>query len=307
MQHQWLVILNPVSGGMSNKLKQKRIADAINDSGLDLVWEHTKQKGDAIEIVKRSVSEGIRNIIVVGGDGTLNEVINGVLLQEKCASSAVKIAMFSHGTGNDFARSYHLPKKIDAAIQMLKSGSTKTIDAGWVSYEVENKTESRFFINILGMGFDGAVTDSANKSKQSIGRLTYLKAVLSTLMDYEPSLLKITIDNNAPIQEKVFTFNAGIGRFSGGGMKLVPHAVGDDGYLALTLMQPLSPIKALINLYRLFTGSIDKLKETQLLKGKEIHVAATPPIMAEAEGEFFGYSPFHIRVIPKAITIVVPK
>lgn len=306
MKNYWLVVLNPASGGLKSNTKQQKIIQLLNSAGLNLLWATTQQKGDAIQLVKNKVQEGIRQIIVLGGDGTLNEVINGVMLQKTCSSAEVKIAMLSNGTGNDFIRTFQIPKKTEHAIAMVQNSKVKTIDAGWVSYQINDAENSRYFINILGMGFDGAVTESANSTKGGIGRLTYLKSVLTTLFHYKPSVLKIKIDNLPLISEQVFTLNAGIGRYSGGGMQLVPHASSDDGQLAITLLRPLPHLTALLNLYRLFNGTINHLKQIQLMKGKDIRVEAYPPIMAEAEGEFFGYSPFYIKVIPKAISIIVP-
>jgi len=306
MSQKWLAIVNPVSGGNKDQQKSRNIISHIANKGFDVDVKLTYDKGSAINIAKEAVENNFRNIIIIGGDGTLNEVVNGVLLQQVAPSSEVKIGMFSLGTGNDFIRTLNIPKDYEMATDVLLQGKTKTIDAGLVSYYVDNKKTSRYFINVLGMAFDGAVTESANSTKGAIGKMTYLKSVITTLFKYEPTKIKIEVDDVVIANEIIYCINIGNCKYSGGGMRMVPDAIPDDGLFDITIMTPLPNLVALANLHRLFNGTIKQLKQVTALRGKKLKIYSAPEICAEAEGEFLGWSDFEVTIVPKAITIFAP-
>ncbi len=306
MSQKWLAIINPVSGGNKDQQQSRKIISHLVNQGFDIDAKLTYDKGSAINIAKEAVENNYRNIIVIGGDGTLNEVVNGVLQQQTIPSSEVKIGMFSLGTGNDFIRTMKIPKDYESATDILLQGKTKTIDAGLVSFHIDGKKTSRYFINVLGMAFDGAVTESANSTKGAIGKMTYLKSVVTTLFKYEPTKIKIEVDDVGVADETIYCINIGNCKYSGGGMRMVPDAIPDDGLFDITIMKPLPNLVALANLHRLFNGTIKKLKQVTALRGKKLKIYSEPEICAEAEGEFLGWSGFEVNIVPKAITIFVP-
>jgi YegS/Rv2252/BmrU family lipid kinase len=306
MPNEWLAIVNPVSGGNSNQQQSDKIITHLVNRGLNIEARLTYDRGSAIDIAKKGIEEGFRNIIVIGGDGTLNETVNGIFLQQNVKTTDVKIAMFSLGTGNDFIRTLQIPKDYKAAAEILLRGKTKTIDAGLVRYHIDEKPHVRYFINVLGMAFDGAVTESANSTKGAIGKLSYLKSVVITLFKYEPTKMRVVVDDKEVADELIYCMNVGNCKYSGGGMRMVPDSIPDDGLFDITILRPLPNLKALTNLHRLFNGTIYKLEETTHLRGKKIQVFSEPPICAEAEGEYLGESPFEIEIIPASVKIVVP-
>lgn len=306
MSEKWLTIVNPVSGANKNQKVSRKIISHLINQGFDLEIKLTYDRGSAIEISKAGVEAGFKNIIVIGGDGTLNEVVNGVMLQTATPSNTINIGMFSLGTGNDFIRTLNIPKDYEAATDVLMQGKVKTIDVGKVNYFLNNEPQSRYFINVLGMAFDGAVTDSANSTKGAIGKLTYLKSVVATLFKYVPTKVKVVVDDKEIANEIIFCINIGNCKYSGGGMRMVPDAIPDDGLFDITLLKPLPTFTALSNLYRLFNGTIDQLKQAITLRGKKIMVYSEPAICAEAEGEFLGWSSFEVSILPKTINIFIP-
>jgi YegS/Rv2252/BmrU family lipid kinase len=207
MSEKWLTIVNPVSGANKNQKVSRKIISHLINQGFDLEIKLTYDRGSAIEISKAGVEAGFKNIIVIGGDGTLNEVVNGVMLQTATPSNTINIGMFSLGTGNDFIRTLNIPKDYEAATDVLMQGKIKTIDVGKVNYFLNNEPQSRYFINVLGMAFDGAVTDSANSTKGAIGKLTYLKSVVATLFKYVPTKVKVVVDDKEIANEIIFCIN----------------------------------------------------------------------------------------------------
>jgi YegS/Rv2252/BmrU family lipid kinase len=306
MPKEWLAIVNPVSGANKNQNRSRKIINHLVNQGLNMEVRLTFDRGSAIQLAKEGIEEGFRNIIVIGGDGTLNEVVNGVMLQQAAKPTDIKIGMFSLGTGNDFIRTFQIPKDYEAATEILLQGKTRTIDAGMVRYHIDGKPHVRYFINVLGMAFDGAVTESANSTKGAIGKLTYLKSVVATLFKYKPTKIKVVVDGKQATDELIYCINIGNCKYSGGGMRMVPLAIPDDGLFDITILRPLANLKALRSLYRLFNGSIYKLEETTHLRGKKIEVFSEPTICAEAEGEYLGESPFEVEIIPASINVFVP-
>jgi diacylglycerol kinase (ATP) len=306
MSKPWLAIVNPVSGANQDQRKSRKIISHLVNQGFDVEVKLTYEKGSAITIAKQGIEAGFRKILVIGGDGTMNEVVNGVMLQQVVPPAEIMLGMFSLGTGNDFIRTLNIPKDYEAATDVLMQGKTKTIDVGLVHFKLNNQPASRYFINVLGMAFDGAVTDSANSTKGSIGKLTYLKSVVATLFKYQPTQVKIVVDGKTVTDDIIFCINIGNCKYSGGGMRMVPHALPDDGLFDITILKPLPTFTALGNLYRLFDGTIDKLQQATTLRGKHIQVFSEPEICAEAEGEFLGWSSFEVNMIPKSITMLVP-
>jgi YegS/Rv2252/BmrU family lipid kinase len=306
MSEKWLAIVNPVSGGNRQQRMSQRIVNCLLDQAVDIDVRITEERGSAIGIAEDAIEQGIRNIAVIGGDGTLNEVVNGVFRQQAVKTTDVTLAMFSLGTGNDFIRTMQIPRNYKDAARAMLQGKTRIIDAGRLRYGATDKEQVRYFVNVCGMAFDGAVTEHANSTKGSIGRMAYLRSVLITLFKYEPTKVRVTVDGKEVADELLFCINVGNCKYSGGGMRLVPEAVPDDGLFDITLLRPLPKLKVLMNLYRLFDGSIYRIKEATHLRGKRITVFSDPPICAEAEGEFIGYSPFELEIVPAAIRIIVP-
>jgi diacylglycerol kinase family enzyme len=126
------------------------------------------------------------------------------------------------------------------------------------------------------------------------------------LFKYEPTKIKIVIDDKVVADEIIYCINIGNCKYSGGGMRLVPDAIPDDGLFDITILKPLPNLVAIANLHRLFNGTIKKLKQVISLRGKKIKVYSQPEICAEAEGEFLGWSSFEVEIVPKSITIIVP-
>lgn len=306
MSKRWLAVVNPVSGGNKHQQQSERIIRHLTSCGIPLDIKFTYDRGSAIDITKESIETGFRHIAVIGGDGTLNEVVNGLFRQQVIPTNEIKIAMFSLGTGNDFIRTLHIPRPFKKAADVIQHGRPKIIDAGRICYYHNNKLQERYFVNVCGMAFDGAVTEHANKNKGAVGRFTYLKSLLHVLSKYKPTKIRVVIDNQIVANEELFCVNVGNGKYSGGGMRLVPLAIPDDALFDITLIRPLSKIKVVANLFRLFDGSIYQIQEASHFRGRKVVVESSPPIFAEAEGELVGQSPFEIEIVPASVCILIP-
>jgi len=302
---EWLVIVNPNAGTGKGKKDWHKISALLNEFGFDYSTVFTERKLHAMEMVPGLIQKGFRKIIVVGGDGTMNEVVNGIFGQNNIAHTDITLGMVSVGTGNDWGRTFNIPLDYKQAIEIIKKEKTLKQDAGFVTYVNGKGTCSRYFANMAGLGFDGLVAKKANAAKEK-GRsnpILYLGYLISSLFAYKSTNLRVIV-NGTEVKEKVFSVAIGIGKFNGGGMKQTPHALPDDGLFDLTIIKHMRKTSVVANLQRLYSGSIEKVKQVQQLKGKNIRIESDVPIFLETDGESLGQSPFEFRILPKSLKVI---
>lgn len=310
MHQQWYVIANLISGqgkaGNNWTDLQQKIASYLPVSD----WVMTAENGHATELAKQAIAQGYRRILTVGGDGTNHEVANGILSQTEVPAHEIYHALLPAGTGNDWARMHGVSTKADEALAMIARGNTILQDVGLVTYQKEGKTTRRFFVNVAGLAYDGYVVQkSMQRAPGTGGKLFYLSLVTKSLFEYY--LQEAVVEaNGQSYQDFFYTINFGIGKYSGGGMQLVPHARADKGAFAVTLAGKISRLGVLMNTYRFYNGTIDKHPKVTTFFTTEADVKATPgspPTLLEADGEFLGETPAHFQILPKALRIVVPE
>lgn len=256
-------------------------------------------------LTRKYILQGYRNFIVVGGDGTLNEIINGIFAQESIKTSDITIGMIPVGTGNDWSRMFKIPHNYKEAIQTLVQGNTFTQDVGRVYFTRKDKKIRRFFINIAGMGFDAMVAQKSNdlKEKGKSGKLLYFWNILIGLFGYKHFPAWVTVDGD--ISEcDVFSMNIGICQFSGGGMKQVPNAIADDGIFDLTIIKKIGRFDVIRSLPLLYNGKIVNHRKVMALNGKNIKVESHEQVFLETDGESLGNSPFEFDIFPRSIQVI---
>ena len=165
MNNTWLTIVNITAGGGKAGKDWIKIRELLKKHELEYVPEFTDRRLHAMVIARRKIEEGFNRIIVVGGDGTMNEVINGIFAQKRLKTTEVMLGMISVGTGNDWARMFNIPNDYEKAILTIKNQKTFIQDAGLVTYKRNDRTWQRYFMNIAGMGFGARVVAKTNKLK----------------------------------------------------------------------------------------------------------------------------------------------
>lgn len=304
----WFVIVNPNAGRKKGEKDWNEIKDLFQKSEILINSIFTKAQGHAIELVKKAIEDGFRKFIIVGGDGTLNEAINGILSQKIIPSSEIIIGMIPVGTGNDWGRMYQIPCDYQAAVELIKTGTTFIQDAGKVSYWDKEGQSQRYFVNMAGMGYDALVAKKTNimKAKGGGGPFAYLINMFLGLIQYKFTFLELSIDGKEVYKGKVFSMNIGICKYNGGGMMQLPYAEPDNGLFDITLIKKASKLKVITNIKNLYDGSFIKMPEVETFKGKQIKLLSKPKntIFLEADGESLGYSPMEFEIIPKSIKLL---
>lgn len=305
----WFVIVNPTSGAGHGLKDYPKIAKLLRDNQIYHDAVFTEHQYHATELAVEAVNKGYRKIIVVGGDGTLNEVVNGLFIQKQCEPKDIRLAVIAVGTGNDWVRTFGIPSNYSQAIRAIKEGKTFLQDVGAVSYTESKFTQTRYMVNVAGLGFDAFVISIFNhwKAKGYKGRWLYIASILKAYFKYKSSGVKISVDGNQIFNNLLFSMAVGICKYNGGGVQQLPKAVADDGLLDITLIKPLHWWHIVFRLRRLFDGGIYSIGHVKHAQGKHIRIESTPPIRLECDGELMGYTDVEISVVPQAIRVVVTK
>jgi len=305
---KWLVVVNPAAGGGKAGKDWPGIESLLNAHGIHHESVFTNRRLHAMVLAKQKIESGFNKIIVVGGDGTMNEVINGVFAQKKIATHEVMLGMISVGTGNDWGKMFDIPADYEAAIETIKNQKTFIQDAGVVKYYRSNKTWQRYFINIAGMGFGAKVVARSNnlkaKGKSSPG--LYLLTLFTSLLSYRSIRAQIEIDG-ASFKRKVFSMSVGIGKYNGGGMIQIPDAIADDGLYSITLIKKMGKIRVIANIKKLYNGKITQHKKVESYTGKVINVHSPSILHLETDGETLGHSPLEFQIIPRSVRVITNK
>jgi YegS/Rv2252/BmrU family lipid kinase len=304
-QKEWLVIVNPNAGNGKGRKDWEKISALLNDEELTFKVKFTEKKGHAIIFALEGINEGFRKIITVGGDGTLNEVVNGVFSNNVCRANDISLALIPVGTGNDWGRMFGIPLEYEKAIKIIKENKLMMHDVGLVSYFDGKIKKDRYFINIAGLGFESVVVRRTNiqKDKGHGGKLIYFYSLLMSLLSYKNTRAEIVIDGNKSVAD-VFSINVGNGRFCGGGMRQTPDALPDDGFLDVTIINGMGKFEIIRNLKMLYDGTILSHPKINGYRCKNIKVSTDSPIYTEADGESLGHTPVEFSIIPGGISIV---
>lgn len=303
----WLIIANPTSGSGKTAKRWPQIEAMLQARQIPFEVVFTKYSQQAIELAQKGIQEGFRHIIGIGGDGTNHEIINGIIGQTVVPSQEITYTLLPVGTGNDWVKTYNIPKNLKKWMDYLQQGKTTLQDIGIVKYQSAGQSQKRYFTNVAGMAYDGFVVEYIESRKaKARGPFAYLWNVIKCLWKYELSPAKICF-NGKTVEDVFYTINVGICRYSGNGMQFVPHAQPNDGLLALTYAQKVSKWSVIWNTPRFYTGTIARHPRIFTHQSQHIRVEALDsPVLLEADGEFLGTTPVEFSILEKALKIVVP-
>ncbi|MEI6123615.1 MAG: diacylglycerol kinase family protein [Bacteroidota bacterium] len=306
MLNSWKVIINPNAGGKSDAAQWEQIYNQLRNAGLQFHSELSNYHKHSIEIVHAAINKGYRNFIVVGGDGSLNEAVNGFYTQSMVSPTELTLAQLPLGTGNDWQKTHNPAATIEETIQRIKIGKFALQDVGLAQYYDASDAKKNYFANVAGMGFDAYVVVRTNrkKDKKARSKFAYLFNLFTSLMSYKCVTTQVSIDGQKVFADKLFSFNVGIGKYNGGGMMQVPDAITDDGLLDVTLFKKISKIKVVANVKRLYDGSFRTLKEVSLYRGRELEIISEDVLNLECDGETLGHTPVSFSIIPLGLRYI---
>ena len=296
------VIVNPVAGANSTHRKWPLISRLLKHVGLSFDYQFTEGVGHAIELARDAASDGYRYLVAVGGDGTMNEVANGILYSLRPGETSLGIV--STGTGSDFVRSLGIPRDYTGACSCLTSSRRLLIDVGMVEYQSQGKTSQRFFINAAGIGFDAAVVEATERlPKYFGGTIPYLAGLLMTLVGYRNKSVTISVGGKAE-SRRVLTAVVANGRYFGGGMHIAPQADFSDSLLDLVVIGDMSKFDLLKSLSSVYKGTHATHPKVSMEKAVRITIDSPERFLVHADGELLGEGPASFWLMPAALSIV---
>lgn len=258
--------------------------------------------GQLGELARQAAEGGAKLLVVVGGDGSVNEVANGIAGRE-----GVEIAVIPRGTGWDFARTYKIPHKLDGAVDVALGGRARTIDLGRAGYRAWDGSDAElYFANVASAGMSGAIAQRANDSTKALGgKASYLWATFAVFARWQNSELRLTVDgeSRAGLMHDVVVAN---GRTFGGGMIICPDAEPDDGLFDVLTIGDLTKRDLLMTLPKTYRGRHLPHPKAELLRGAVVTIDADAPLPVELDGEQPGTTPARFEVVPGALRVRVP-
>jgi diacylglycerol kinase (ATP) len=303
----WHIIANPAAQGGAMEKAWPKIEEALQTLGFSYNVQFTERRNHAQQLVENALLRGGRHILGIGGDGTNHELVNGIFNQTVAPPAEIHYALLPFGTGNDWARQYHIPLDPMRRLQRLLEHQTVWQDIGHVAFTTEqDQPDSRYFVNVAGMAYDGFIAQKLVENPAR-NKAAYLLAVSRYLLEYKLRRATLFIDGQE-LTDFFYTINVGLCRFSGGGMQLVPHAVPDDGLFAVTYARKLSKLEVMLQTPRFYNGSILKHRKIEGSQAKSIrvsHAEGERPTLLEADGEFLGVTPVVFQILEKALRVVL--
>lgn len=306
---RWFVIVNPVAGSGRGLIDFPQISRLLRNDDIRHDAVFTEHKHHATELTVTAANQGYRRIIVIGGDGTLNEVVNGLFIQKAVEPCEILLAVIAVGTGNDWVRTFGIPQHYSEAIRAIREERSFLQDVGTVTYTESHYTQTRYMANVAGLGFDAHVISTFNhlKIKGYKGGWMYLYSILKSYFRYKSSGARIWVDDKVVFNDLMFSLAIGICKYNGGGVQQLPNALADDGLLDLTIIRPVHWWHIVFRLKKLFNGDIYQIGHVIHAQGRKVRIEAAPSIQLETDGELMGGTPVEVNIRQRAIRVVVTR
>jgi len=305
MKDTCFIIVNPKSGsGSGLKRWNKVVMQTLAREKIPYKAVFTAYQNHATHLAIEAIKTGFRHIVAMGGDGTLHEVMNGILQQTTVSPTDVTLSIIPVGTGNDWIKTLNIPLQIAGAIDIIKNGKTYIQDIGVATYYEAEQQKKRYFLNVGGTGFDAFVAKKIEYSKAPVK--IYLLELLKGLTSYHNTPVSIKSKERA-LQTSVFTVNVSICKYFGSGMLIAPEAVPNDGWLDVTLIKNISKLGVFMELRNLYNGAFVNNPHIETFRTKSISVESTKDIYLQLDGELLGHGPIDFNIIPNALKVKVPS
>lgn len=288
------LILNPAAGKNKGEKAIKKALPLLESKGIHLEVQISNYAGHAIQLAQEFNPAKYDGIVVVGGDGTLFEIINGLLKKHK--NFDLPIGQIPVGTGNSFIKDLEI-QTIEDAVEKIAGGKTRKVDVGFFQYP----EGEHYFINLLGTGFVANVAHRAGKYK-ALGPLSYIIGVFEEVVQLQSVPMEMTIDGKIYQRDYIFTEICNSTK-TGGNMIMAPDAKIDDGLLEVILLNNISKFNLLKVFPQIFKGTHVQDSHMETYKGKHIRIVTDPPQRLTPDGEVFGSTPIEVSILPQKITM----
>ena len=297
------LIVNPVAGAGRTRKKWPHIRELLKSIGLRFEHDVTEAPRHAIELAKSAARKGYELVVSVGGDGTINEVVNG--LYDSGTIKDVTLGIISTGTGGDYIRTIGIPPRYEDACHRLLGPKKLSVDLGVVEYASAEGRQQRLFVNFAGLGFDAEVVRATTLRFKALGGVpAYLLGLLTTLLSYRNRDISLKLDGNTQ-EKRVCAAVMSNGKYGGGSMFLAPDADPTDGLFDVLTIGDLSKPDLLWSLPRIYRGTHLTHPKVTMIRAREVEVQSQQRMFLQADGELLGEAPVRVNMLPSSLKIVV--
>jgi len=288
------VILN-INAGSAEALDQQ-ICERIGSHALFIA----EKPGDAEQTARRAVEDGFDRVIAGGGDGTLNEVLNGLA----GAFGRVQLGLLPLGTANDFARTIGVPAEVNQALDVIVAGRTMWVDV--VRLTTCTRPEPHHFLNVSAGGFGALVDEKLDQpTKEFLGALGYVWSAVKALPELEEYHVSLAFDSEPPVTLAAFNVVIANARHAGGGIPVAPQATIDDGLCDVLVFRAVSLAKLATLVPKALLGQHLDDEGVYFRQARRVEISSQPPLQLNADGEIVGDCPATFEVLPRAIEMIV--
>lgn len=300
------VIINPASAGGKTGKHLSEIREKIRYFlGKQTKICLTTKPNDATRLTKKALSAGCNLIVAVGGDGTINEVINGFFASGHLINNQIKLGIINCGTGSGLAQSLHMPDDLSQQFGIIKLGETRKIDCGRITYHSQQRHKKvRYFINEFQLGIGGTVVKNVrNQQKRLGGSLAFGLTTIKSVFTHPNQPLTIEIDHEKTIEDDFTGVLVANGDYTGGGMNLAPEAKLDDGNFNVLLIHGLTIPQRLIAFSKVYSGNHINNGKFSYFPAKYLNISSQENVLLETDGELLGNLPCSVEILPLTIPI----
>jgi len=302
-------IVNPKSGNSATGREWPRIQAMARDRLGSFVSYITAKPGDATRITREKLTEGAELIVCIGGDGTLNEVINGFTDEDGSIRTDRVLAFIPNGTGCDFVKTAPIPANIEQCLDAIKERHVSVIDLGRLQYcDHQGHSKTRYFHNITSFGVGGEVVDRVNRSNKVFGPfISFFWSSVVSLFLYGKKTIRLKVDDL--FNDEVIIWNIAVanGQYHGGGMQIAPDASINDGLFHITIVGDLSLAEVFWHFPKLYVGRVKDIKKVSFMTGRKVEASSEQQVLLDVDGEQPGHLPVVIEIVPAALRLITKK
>jgi diacylglycerol kinase (ATP) len=301
-ERKTVFLVNPASDNGATGRRWPEIGERAAAAGVTGDALISERPGQLTELARQAADDGAGLLVAVGGDGTVNEVANGI-----AGRSEVELAIVPRGTGHDFGRTYGIPHRLDDALRTAASGRTREIDLGRACYRSwQGETREAYFANIASAGMSGAIAKRANETSKALGgKVTFLWATFAVFAGWSASEVDVKTDGESR-RARMHLVVVANGRYFGGGMMITPEAQPDDGLFDVLVIGDLTKRDLLLTLPKTYWGRHLPHRKAELFRAPAVEIDADEPLPIELDGEQPGTTPVRFEVVPRALRLRVP-
>jgi YegS/Rv2252/BmrU family lipid kinase len=279
------------------------MARAAAEQGLEGDAFFSEGQGQLAELARKAAAKGARLLVAVGGDGTVNEIVNGIAGLE-----GVELAVVHRGTGGDFVRTFGIPHELAGALEIARDGATREIDLGRATFHTWAGAEREsWFANAASAGMSGAVAKRVNETGKAFGgKVSYAWSTFAVFARWRNAQITVTVDTETRTGPMYDVIVAN-GRYLGGGMKITPDAEPDDSLFDVLLIGDISKRDLVLTLPKIYRGTHLPHPKAELLRGASVTIEAPIPLPVQLDGEQPGTTPATFEVVPNALRLRVSR